>query len=159
MSIPTQWRLAICGLVVAAALPAQEAEPAAPAEEPQEQVEEVIVVTASRTEQPLNEAPAAITVLTARTIESIPADDYGDLLRNVPGLNVSQTSARDINMTARGATNTLVDLAARAARRPLDLPRLLRLRDVGLPAGQHRARSSRSRWCAARAARSGAPTP
>ncbi len=77
------------------------------ADEPQDRVEEVIVVTASRTEQSLNEAPAAITVLDARTIESIPADDYGDLLRNVPGLNVSQTSARDINMTARGATNTL----------------------------------------------------
>jgi iron complex outermembrane receptor protein len=71
------------------------------------QVEEVIVVTASRTEQVLNEAPASITVLDAKTIESIPADDYGDLLRNVPGLNVSQSGARDINMTARGSTNTL----------------------------------------------------
>ena len=70
-------------------------------------VEEVIVVTASRTEQPLNEAPAAISVLTAKDIESIPADNYGALLRNVPGLNVSQTSARDFNMTARGSTNTL----------------------------------------------------
>ncbi len=75
---------------------------------PQQQVvEEVIVVTASRTEQVLNDAPASITVLDAKTIESIPADDYGDLLRNVPGLNVSQTGARDINMTARGSTNTL----------------------------------------------------
>ncbi len=78
-----------------------------PAEEPQDQVEEVIVVTASRTEQPINEAPAAISVITAKDIESIPADDYGDLLRNVPGLNVSQTSARDVNMTSRGSTNTL----------------------------------------------------
>ncbi len=46
-------------------------------------------------------------MLTAKDIESIPADNYGALLRNVPGLNVSQTSARDINMTARGSTNTL----------------------------------------------------
>lgn len=86
---------------------AQDAPPATPAEEPLDQVEEVIVVTASRTEQALSESPAAISVLTARDIESIPADDYGDLLRNVPGLNVSQTSARDINMTSRGSTNTL----------------------------------------------------
>lgn len=95
-----------CAALAASAASAQDA-PAPDADQPQDQVEEVIVVTASRTEQALNEAPAAITVLDARTIESIPADDYGDLLRNVPGLNVSQTSARDVNMTARGATNTL----------------------------------------------------
>ena len=77
------------------------------ADAPQDQVEEIIVVTASRTEQTLAESPAAISVLTAKDIESIPADDYGDLLRNVPGLNVSQTSARDVNMTSRGSTNTL----------------------------------------------------
>ena len=94
-------------LLVAGALPAQQTPEQPPTEEPTEQVEEVIVVTASRTEQALNEAPAAISVLDARTIESIPADDYGDLLRNVPGLNVSQTSARDVNMTSRGSTNTL----------------------------------------------------
>lgn len=98
------WRLVLAAFAFAGTLSAQEAQPA---EEPATQVEEVIVVTASRTEQALNEAPAAITVLDAKTIESIPADDYGDLLRNVPGLNVSQTSARDVNMTSRGATNTL----------------------------------------------------
>ena len=100
------WALA-GALLVAGALPAQQTPEQPPTEEPTEQVEEVIVVTASRTEQALNEAPAAISVLDARTIESIPADDYGDLLRNVPGLNVSQTSARDVNMTSRGSTNTL----------------------------------------------------
>jgi outer membrane receptor protein involved in Fe transport len=110
---------AAAGFALAGALSAQQAQPPAqpaakapaqaPAteEQPKDQVEEVIVVTASRTEQPLNEAPASISVIDSKTIESIPADDYGDLLRNVPGLNVSQTSARDLNMTARGATNTL----------------------------------------------------
>lgn len=105
MRTELKWRVALSLLAVASALPAQEAQP--PADEPADAVEEVIVVTASRTEQALNEAPAAITVLDARTIESIPADDYGDLLRNVPGVNVTQTSARDINMTTRGSTNTL----------------------------------------------------
>ena len=105
MSNSRAWLLGLLGFVVAVG--GVVAQDAPPAEEPQDEIEEVIVVTASRTEQPLNEAPASITVLDARSIESIPSDDYGDLLRNVPGLNVSQTSARDINMTARGATNTL----------------------------------------------------
>ncbi len=100
------WSVAVAALTLAVS-PAFAQDTPPPAEEPQDQVEEVIVVTASRTEQPLNEAPAAISVLTAKDIESIPADNYGSLLRNVPGLNVSQSSARDINMTARGSTNTL----------------------------------------------------
>ncbi len=102
------WCIAAAALaLVAWPAAAQDTSAPAPAEEPQDQVEEVIVVTASRTEQPINEAPAAITVITSKDIESIPAKDYGDLLRNVPGLNVSQTSARDVNMTSRGSTNTL----------------------------------------------------
>lgn len=101
------WAVGLCMVLAGAlSLGAQEASPTA-GETPQQQIEEVIVVTASRTEQVLNEAPSAITVLDAKTIESIPADDYGDLLRNVPGLNVAQSGARDINMTARGSTNTL----------------------------------------------------
>ena len=88
-----------------AAAPADEGE-AAPAA-PTETIEEVIVVTASRSEQSLHDAPASMTVLTAADIESIPTDDYGDLLRNVPGLNVSQMSARDIQITGRGATSSL----------------------------------------------------
>ncbi len=72
-----------------------------------EVVEETIVVTASRTEQRLHEVPAAITVLSDELLEEIPADNYGDILRNAPGVNVSQTSARDISVTSRAATNTL----------------------------------------------------
>lgn len=72
-----------------------------------DQVDDIIVVTASRIEQPLHEVPAAMTVLTAEDLEKIPADDYGDFLRNVPGLNVSQMSARDIQITGRAATSSL----------------------------------------------------
>ncbi len=79
----------------------------ATAQDDMEEVEEVIVVTASRTEQVLHEVPAAVTVLQAAQIEQIPADDFGDLLRNVPGMNVTQLGARDINMKTRGATGTL----------------------------------------------------
>ena len=69
--------------------------------------QEIVVVSATRTENSLAEAPAAVTVISAEMIDRNPGDDIGDLLRNVPGLNVSQTSTRDINMTARGSTNTL----------------------------------------------------
>jgi outer membrane receptor protein involved in Fe transport len=51
-------------------------------------------------------APATMTVLPGNSLEASPAQNYGDLLRSVPGLNVIQTSARDINATSRQATNT-----------------------------------------------------
>jgi len=70
---------------------------------------QTIVVTASRKAQELATAPAAMTVISATEIEQSAADDYGDLLRNVPGLNVAQTSVRDINMTGRGSTSTLAN--------------------------------------------------
>ena len=96
-----------CGLACLMLASALDAQQRSESKEPFEGVKEVIVVTASRTKQELANAPASISVISAQDIEQIPADDYGDLLRNVPGLNVSQTSARDINMTARGSTNTL----------------------------------------------------
>ena len=71
------------------------------------QNEEIVVVSATRTENSVAESPAAVTVITSEMIDRTPADDLGDLLRHVPGANVSQTSVRDINMTARGSTNTL----------------------------------------------------
>ncbi len=82
-------------------------------QQPQEQeqqppsIEEVVVVTASRVEELLLEAPTAITVIGADDIALSPAQNYADLLRGVPGLNVIQTSARDVSMSARSSTNTL----------------------------------------------------
>ena len=69
--------------------------------------EEQLVVTASRSEQELVNAPAAVTVISSETIQNSPATNVGELLRSVPGVNVAQISARDINLTARGATSTL----------------------------------------------------
>ena len=68
---------------------------------------ELIVVSASKVETALINAPATMSVVTSETIESTPAQNYADLLRSVPGLNVVQTSARDINLTSRQATSTL----------------------------------------------------
>ena len=57
-------------------------------------------------------------------------------MRTVPGVNITQVSARDINVTIARRHRHAVDRHARAARRPQPLPGLLRVRDVGLPAGE-----------------------
>jgi iron complex outermembrane receptor protein len=68
---------------------------------------ELVVVSASRTPTALIDAPATMTVIPADVIASSPAQNYGDLLRQVPGVNVIQLSARDVNLTNRQATSTL----------------------------------------------------
>jgi outer membrane receptor protein involved in Fe transport len=70
-------------------------------------VSETIVVTASRAETALVDAPATMSVVGETVLGSTPAQNYGDLLRGVPGLNVIQLSARDVNLTSRQATSTL----------------------------------------------------
>ena len=69
--------------------------------------EEQIVVTASKVEQQLVNAPATVSVINSQTLSSKASQDYAGLFRAVPGMNVSQTSARDVNITSRGATSTL----------------------------------------------------
>jgi outer membrane receptor protein involved in Fe transport len=68
---------------------------------------EAIVVSASRVESALIDAPATMTVISGATLAASPAQNYGDVLRSVPGVNVIQLSARDINVTSRQATGTL----------------------------------------------------
>ena len=69
--------------------------------------EEQVVVTASKIEQQLVNAPATVSVVTADVIASTPSTNYAELLRGVPGVNLAQTSARDFNITMRGASSTL----------------------------------------------------
>jgi iron complex outermembrane receptor protein len=69
--------------------------------------EDQVVVSASRAQEQLIDAPAAVTVVGAQQIAASPATNIGDLLRAVPGMNVTQVSARDVNLTTRGATSTL----------------------------------------------------
>jgi iron complex outermembrane receptor protein len=68
---------------------------------------DTVVVSASKSESALIDAPATMSVVTAETLQSTPAQNYGDLLRSVPGANVIQLSARDVNITSRQATSTL----------------------------------------------------
>ena len=115
-------RLAAAGLMVTFAAPAfaqgTAAQPSTqqqPQQTPQNDqnanqdvtYEEQVVVTASKSQEQLVNAPAAVSVVTTETIQNSPATNIGDLLRAVPGVNVSQVSARDVNITTRGATSTL----------------------------------------------------
>jgi outer membrane receptor protein involved in Fe transport len=106
---------ALAPWVAAAQQPSQENKPAQPEQQkPAEQkpaetpkYEETVVVSASRTEEKLVNAPATVSVIGTQVIESAPTQNFADLLRAVPGINVTQVSARDINITSRGATGTL----------------------------------------------------
>jgi outer membrane receptor for ferrienterochelin and colicins len=68
---------------------------------------ETVVVSASRTESTVLDSPATVTVVSSSTLEALPSQSYADVLRTVPGMNVVQLSARDINVTSRQATSTL----------------------------------------------------
>jgi iron complex outermembrane receptor protein len=68
---------------------------------------ETVIVSASKVESALIDAPATMSVVTTETLESSPASNYADLLRSVPGINAIQMSARDVNLTSRQATSTL----------------------------------------------------
>jgi iron complex outermembrane receptor protein len=83
-----------------------EQQPEQKPDEPQK-YEETVVVSASRTEEKLVNAPATMTVIGQQTLQSAPSQNFAELLRAVPGVNITQVSARDINVTTRGATSTL----------------------------------------------------
>ena len=70
---------------------------------------DTVVVSATRSEQSLIDAPVTMSIVTSEVLASAPAMNYGDLLRSVPGANVIQLSARDINITSRQSTGTLTN--------------------------------------------------
>src|SRR5258708_9959829 len=96
----------------AAVKPAQKPE-AKPEQQPdqakpdQPKYEETVVVSGSKNGEKVINAPATVTVVGPETIESAPTQNFAELLRTVPGVNITQVSARDINVTSRGATGTL----------------------------------------------------
>ncbi len=84
--------------------------PAPPADQKPEQpptFAETVVVSASKAEEKLVNAPATMSVITAQTIEVAPSANFAELLRSIPGVNITQVSARDINVSSRAATSTL----------------------------------------------------
>lgn len=65
---------------------------------------EVVVVTASRSETNLVDAPATMSVVTAEQIAPSPAAGYAEVLRTMPGLNVIEAAPGDFFVTSRLAT-------------------------------------------------------
>jgi outer membrane receptor protein involved in Fe transport len=111
-----EW-LACMGLVLLTAGPllaqeaakkeAQKADEPAKEEQTLRRSDELTVESASKVAGKLIDAPATMSVVTSETLAAQPAQNMADTLRAVPGVNVIQTSARDINLTARQATSTL----------------------------------------------------
>ncbi len=69
--------------------------------------EDTVVVSGTKAEQKLLDTAATMSVITSATIETAPSANFAELLRTIPGVNITQVSARDINVTSRAATGTL----------------------------------------------------
>lgn len=70
---------------------------------------ETVVVTASRAPESLITAPASVAVVGTQEIETSAADNFADLMRGVPGVNIVQFGARDLNVNTRGSTGILAN--------------------------------------------------
>ena len=111
-------RVALAGLVAACVsgsatvwgqTPPQTPPTQASGQKPEEnpKFEETVVVSASKAEEKLIDAPATMSVITSQVIALAPSANFAELLRSVPGVNITQVSARDINVTSRAPTGTL----------------------------------------------------
>jgi outer membrane receptor protein involved in Fe transport len=89
--------------------PAQPAPPTTSPQKPDElpNYDETVVVTGSKGEVKLVDAVPTMSVITSQMIETAPSANFAELLRTIPGVNITQVSARDINVTSRAATGTL----------------------------------------------------
>ncbi len=104
--------LAMLGMGVLAVQPALAQEATQPAGEKPEEEEplvftDTVVVSASKTETTIINAPATMSVVTGEELQHLPSQNFADVLRAVPGVNVIQMSARDVNLASRQATATL----------------------------------------------------
>jgi iron complex outermembrane receptor protein len=61
-----------------------------------------IVISATKSEQPITESPSSISVITSEDIRRSSATNIADLLRRVPGIDVLRISPSDVNVSARG---------------------------------------------------------
>ncbi|PXW76258.1 outer membrane receptor protein involved in Fe transport [Blastomonas natatoria] len=94
--------LAVTALTSVSAM-AQEAVPGAAAAD-----SDVIIVTARKTEETLQEAPTTVSVVTAAAIDRLGLDNLTDIAKTVPGLVFDDTLGRDANRPViRGQANIL----------------------------------------------------
>jgi outer membrane receptor protein involved in Fe transport len=66
--------------------------------------EDEITVTASKYEEEVINAPATVSVISEQAIQALPTQNIGDLLREVPGVNVNQMSASHFGINTRAAS-------------------------------------------------------
>ncbi len=70
--------------------------------------DDVIIVTARKTEETLQEAPTTVSVVTAAAIDRLGLDNLTDIAKTVPGLVFDDTFGRDANRPViRGQANIL----------------------------------------------------
>jgi len=90
----------------------------------------------SRTEEPLLDVPVSTTVIGKQELETSPAQNYADLLRGVPASTWWQTVGARHELRGTGAHEHARHQPARARRRQVHLPGLLRLSSCGSAARQ-----------------------
>ena len=104
----------------------------------QQVYEDQVVVTASKSEQTLVNAPATVSLITSETLHELGLDQLrGSVSRGAWPQRHADLGPRHQLHQPRRHLDAL-DVAARAGRRPQHLSRLLRLHRVGLPAGESR---------------------
>ena len=70
---------------------------------------DTVVVTASRTAVRVVDAPVTTSVVTGESLRTTASSNIGDVLRSVPGVNVIQLSARDVQVTSRQSTGAVAN--------------------------------------------------
>lgn len=65
-----------------------------------------VVVSASRVEQEIVNAPAAVTVIGSEQLEAQPGSDYSQMLRQAPGVNVTRMTNSSYTVTSRSSSIT-----------------------------------------------------
>ncbi|MFQ6008268.1 MAG: beta-sandwich domain-containing protein, partial [Candidatus Zixiibacteriota bacterium] len=66
---------------------------------------ETVVVTASRRPEKITEAPATISVISARDLDNYPAFGAGDLLARLKGVDFVRSGVNGVGINARGFNN------------------------------------------------------
>ncbi len=104
-------KAALFAVTALASVPALTSVPALAQEETGRKIgvdEGVIIVTARKTEETLQEAPTSVSVVTAATIDRLGLDNLTDIAKTVPGLVFDDTFGRDANRPViRGQANIL----------------------------------------------------
>ncbi len=72
-------------------------------------LKEETVSSAVRREQPISEAPSNVYVITAEDIRHSGAADLPTILRRIPGIEVTQTTGAEFNVSARGDNQLLAN--------------------------------------------------